>query len=166
MRLALSAAALALVAACATPITIETPFSPEEVAYVSTRGAATVEGQAFLRQMGGGVVTCAGEEVSLIPAGTYATELITKMFGSPQGGRMTALSLVDPGETPARFREMQRRAQCDAEGDFTFAGVADGPYYVMTRVVWTVGDSFIPEGGYLARRIEVSGGRDTRVLLN
>lgn len=162
----LATAALLALAACATPITVTAPFVAEEVAYVSTRGSATVSGQAFMRQMGGGVVTCAGEEVMLIPAGRYATELMTRMFGNPQGGRMGALSVMAPSETPTQFREMQRRAQCDAEGDFAFSGVANGPYYVLTRVIWTAGDSFVPEGGYVARRIEVRGGRDQRVLLN
>lgn len=40
-------------------------FDAAEVAYIR-------EGNAFLRQRGGGIVTCAGETVRLVPLGSFA----------------------------------------------------------------------------------------------
>ena len=65
-----------------------------------------------------------------------------------------------------RFWEYQRATLCDAEGDFEFAGIANGLYYVANSVVWTVPSLYIPEGGTIVKRIQVSGVSSQRVLLN
>lgn len=158
-------ASLALLAACGAPVEVQAPFDAREVAYISSRGPATVSGQAFMRQNGGGVVTCAGETVHLIPAGAYTKEFMTKAFRSPQGGRIPAIMAFQT-DHPAEYGRLQRRTTCDAEGDFEFQGVANGEYYVTSVVLWQVGDSFIPEGGALAKYVRVSNGNSQRVLLN
>ena len=66
------------VAGCVTPTpTPPTPirvqgFDAAEAAYIHDVGTNRIEGNAFLRQKGGGVVTCAGEAVRLIPLGRFA----------------------------------------------------------------------------------------------
>lgn len=148
--------------------TIETtvPFNPDEVAYINRSGAAEIEGQAFFRQRGGGVVTCAGEEVLLIPAGEYATQRMSQIYGNVQGGSISAMQGASQENADPRYLSMVRKSVCDAEGDFEFKNVANGDYYVATKVLWTVGDSFIPEGGALTQRVSIRGGRSTRALLN
>jgi hypothetical protein len=74
------------------------------------------------------------------------------------------LSATAPPETPLQGGEMQRRAQCDAAGDFECAGVASSLCYVLSRVIWTAGESFIPWRGYLVQRAELCGGRRARGL--
>ena len=148
--------------------TIETtvPFDPNEVAYINKSGSATIDGQAFLRQNGGGVVTCAGETVTLIPAGQYATQRMSQIFGDVKGGRINAYQGANQDNIDPRYLTMVRTTACDAEGDFVFNKVANGDYYVATRVVWSVPGSYVSEGGGLARRVSIRGGRSTRVLLN
>lgn len=159
-------AALAVSGCMGRPIETTVPFNAQEVAYINQSGAADVEGQAFLRQQGGGVVTCAGETAFLIPAGQYATQRMTQIYGNLQGGKV-AVSQGSSGENlDPNYEKMMRKATCDAEGDFTFNNVANGDYYVATAVTWTVGNAFVPEGGLLAQRISVRGGRSTRVLLS
>ncbi|MCR9274409.1 MULTISPECIES: hypothetical protein [unclassified Mameliella] len=142
------------------------PFDPSEVAYINQRGSANIEGQAFFRQQGGGVVTCAGEEVSLMPAGKYTTQRMSQIYGNVNGGRINVLQGVNQKNLPPQYLSMRRTSKCDAEGDFMFTNVANGDYYVITRVLWTVGNNIIPEGGALAQRVSIRNGHDVRVLLN
>lgn len=162
--LAPALAALLTLAACA-PMEIGTPFSVDEVRFIKRQGTARIEGQAFLRQMGGGVVTCAGSGVLLIPAGGYATELFSRAWGNPQGGTANVF-VMGPESMPEGFKEYSRKSRCDAEGDFVFTGVPDGDYFVVSQVMWTVPGSYIPEGGVVGRRVAIRGGRDARVLIS
>jgi hypothetical protein len=103
-------------------------------------GATTITGQGFLRQQGGGVVTCAGSEVFLIPSTDYTREATAI---SMRGDRV-----VGPGPTAGTTGA--RRTQCDAQGKFRFEGVPGGiPWIIMTQVSWRVG--YAPQGGALLR---------------
>ncbi|SDY18064.1 hypothetical protein [Citreimonas salinaria] len=168
MKSVVFAGLLAMVTAGCAGRVIETtvPFNPNEVAFINQRGAADIEGQAFFRQQGGGVVTCAGEEVTLVPAGQYATQRMSQIYGNVNGGRINVFQGASQEGLPPQYVSMVRSSMCDAEGDFRFADVANGDYYVTTRVLWTVGNSIIPEGGALAQRVSIRNGQDARVLLN
>ncbi|SIO10424.1 hypothetical protein [Vannielia litorea] len=164
LRRALAAALLAL-AGCGPAIEVGQSFDPGEVAYIKRPGAASVTGQAFFRQRGGGVVTCAGYDVVLAPAGGYAKEFVTRAFGSVQGGAIPVV-MMPKVQHPAAFSEFQRKATCDAEGDFEFRAVPDGDYYIFSGILWEVPNQIIPEGGALAEFFRVSGGRSVRVIVN
>ncbi|SLN19906.1 hypothetical protein ROJ8625_00696 [Roseivivax jejudonensis] len=166
MRRILVGASMLALAACVQTIETTTPFDPNEVAFINQRGAADITGQAFLRQAGGGVVTCAGEQVQLIPAGTFAKERLSQLYGSVQGGRIGTMVGASQENVDPRYLEMVRTSQCDAEGDFEFRNVANGDYYVLSGVRWTVPGSYIPEGGSMAKLVQVRSGQDQRVLLN
>ena len=130
-------------------------FDPSEVEYIHEQGTNTIEGNAFIRQRGGGTVTCAGEDVWLIPAGEYARERMRITFGTDvRPAYMAFAANVFGGQVPGnagsgRYWEYQRNTKCDSEGRFQFEGIAVGSYFVATQVVWTVGNSFVPEGGLL-----------------
>ena len=157
---------LVIVAACGREIETTSPFNASEVAYINQRGAATISGQAFLRQRGGGVVTCAATNVQLIPAGQFAKERMSQIYGSVNGGRITVLQGVSQKNVPPQYLSMVRVAPCDAEGDFSFSRVANGDYYLVAAVTWYAGDAIIPEGGSIAKLIQVRGGRSQRFILN
>jgi hypothetical protein len=148
------------------PIATTTTFSPSEVAFINARGAATVAGQAFLRQAGGGVVTCAGTEVELLPAGDFAKERITLGYGNVNGGRLGSLVGLSQEGVDPRYLSMVRTATCDADGNFEFKNVADGEYYVLSRVTWIVPGSMFPEGGNMAKLIQVRNGQSVRVIVS
>ncbi len=149
-----------------TEIEVASPFVPAQAAYVNQRGAASVRGQAFMRQLGGGVVTCAGEKVRLIPATAYTRERITKIYGNPEGGRINVYQGTSGKNLPPAYFRYMRQSICDAEGNFEFNGVADGTYYLVTRIVWMVPGSYFAEGGGVAKRVTVKGGRSVRVILS
>lgn len=153
------------VAACGGTIEMNEPFNSSEVSFVNRSGSAQITGQAFLRQRSGGVVTCAGNDVALIPAGAYAKEFITRAFGDVRGGRIPAI-MAPQVQHPPEFGALQRRTTCDAEGDFEFRDVANGDYYISTILLWEVPGQIIPEGGALTELVQVRNGRNQRVLVN
>ena len=160
---------IAVLAGCVpSPEVIKTTvdFDKEAASIINKKGKATVSGQAFLKQGGGGVVTCAGAGAFLIPMTEYAKQRISGIFGSSDGGYRTinryrgGAFLASENED---YNALIRSAICDAEGDFSFDNVANGEYYLSSTVAWAVGDS--PQGGVLAKKISVKNGKDVRALL-
>lgn len=116
-----------------------------------------------MKQRGGGVVTCAGNTVTLIPATDYAGARMLNIYGSTQGG-------VNSNPKPPRFspdspeyRSMVKTTRCDAQGNFNFDRVADGDFYVQTFVAWEVAGR--AQGGNLMQRASVRGGQIVSVVL-
>ena len=119
-------------------------------------GDATVYGQAFLRQQGGGVVVCAGEPVVLFPH-------------SPSFENVVALArkhiqpvLADSADP--RFKGVARFATCDAQGNFRFVAVPRARWYIFSRVRWSVGD-YGQQGGELLGEVDTTGGGEQQILL-
>ncbi|MBL3571810.1 hypothetical protein JMJ94_20355 [Rhodovulum visakhapatnamense] len=147
-----------------TVVETKNPFDPNAGKYILASGSAQIDGQAFFRQKGGGVVTCAGEQVALAPATPYQQERIQIIYGSVEGGaRTTAFGNVPP-EIDSRAEAMSRKSVCDADGNFTFRGLAAGDYYVVTRAVWSIGGA--PQGGLLSKRIRIRPGEKVRAIIN
>lgn len=168
MRLSLSAAlALLSLAACAERVVeVGVPFDAAATRAAMSPGTNTVEGQGFLRQAGGGVVTCAGEEVQIYPATAFAKARVAALHGTSEGGILRAFEGASQDNLPPEYISTMRRTICDADGNFVFSGLADGEYFVTTVVVWKVGNSWIPEGGRITRPVRVNGGSTARALLN
>lgn len=144
-------------------IALTTTFDSAEVAFIHDEGTATIQGSAFIRQRGGGVVNCAGEPVSLIPSGAYARERKMILYGTTTspgyrnfsenafGGKM-------PEDAPAQYFTYARATRCDVDGRFEFKNVAPGSYFVTTTITWTVGR--IPQGGYLMAPVTIHADDD------
>jgi hypothetical protein len=103
---------------------LQTAFSPADFAPWSGAGPATLHGQAFLRTVGGDVKTCAGSDVLLLPATPYVDEMIAKGAAGEKADSR-ALSLI-------------RHTICDAQGNFSFAGLPAQRWYVLTKVTWGI----------------------------
>lgn len=172
-------AAMASLAACVhqpqvrPPVQIAWEFDQKAAEDQLGDGSNTLTGSAFMRQQGGGVVTCAGAEVALIPETKYANDRLSKLYGAPvfQGSTTvrTATDAILYGEPkfdpdPPAYRNLMRRTTCDAQGNFTFDRVKSGAYYLVTRVLWSVGHS--QQGGFLATMVNVSDGRVTKVIMS
>ncbi len=152
-------------AACAPQretVHLSSTFDQSEAAFILTDGTATIDGQSFLRQSGGGVVTCAGSIVHLIPRTKYADERMQHLYGSTLGGVNYG---SDPKFVPDYyvFTELTRQAQCDAQGNFEFSDVPAGKFYVATNVEWVV--ARVRQGGALMKPVDVARGQKVTVLL-
>lgn len=153
-------------AACAGAlVTLTTQFNSADVAWAAGKGKNGVSGQAFLRQQGGGVVTCASEEVTLVPVSPYATERIMARYGNTTSGSAGFLFSNRLPEPDASYMTSIRTAHCDAQGNFSFTDLPDGDYYVVTKVVWTVGNNIFPEGAGLMQKVSLHDGQQPKVIL-
>tara|TARA_Y100000768_G_scaffold360450_1_gene317704 strand:- start:157 stop:687 length:531 start_codon:yes stop_codon:yes gene_type:complete len=139
-------------------------FSVDELDWFIAGGTTTVEGSAFLRQRGGGIVTCAGNEVNLVPVTKYSTERMTFLyenteFGILQTGLPAILrgKLFKGGETAGAYLKYLLKTTCDVDGKFQFQNVPQGSYYLITKVEWNTGrNMFENEGGMIMKRVLVN----------
>jgi len=119
------------------------------------KGNNTIKGQGFLRQQGGGIVTCAGNDVLLLPATSFFREMVNL---ARAGKEPLFTGKIDPA-----YREMLKHTQADAQGNFTVSGLPDGNWFLFTQVEWTVG--YQPQGGVLMEEVRVANGETKQVLL-
>ena len=159
--LLVSCLAAATIACVPQPQVTETKsaFDASEVIYIHQPGPNTIRGQAFLRQRGGGVVTCAGQQVWLIPEGGYARERMMNIYST---ANRVAQQIAIADLPNAEYLNYTRDTVCDAQGNFAFEGIANGRYFVVTAVLWEVGG--VQQGGNIMAPIAVSGG-ETEVLI-
>jgi len=163
------AVAVVLTSSCAAPAPpaqMTLPFNASDVAWSRAPGTATVEGRAALPVAGEVPRTCAGGEAQLLPAGTYAAEMMRIVFGSDVRGFAPLASSRYPTNIAADFGSTVRRIGCDPEGRFRFDGVPAGRWYVFSNVIFrAAGGETAPQGGALMQRIDVAEGARAIVLL-
>lgn len=136
------------------------PFDAKEVAFIHQDGTNAVRGQAFLRQRGGGIVTCAGREVWLVPEGRHARDRIRAIYGTTQ---RIARNVTDLGPADPEYRSHTRSTVCDAQGNFAFERLADGRYFVVSTVMWEVGGA--RQGGTVMAPVVLGNGEDKRLII-
>ncbi len=147
-------------------ISVGEPFVASIAAEAMRPGKAIVTGSALVRQRGGTVVSCAGGEVRLIPATAYAAERIAAFYGP---GDRAAAQLVRQGDIrvdpdPPDYHTHTRITRCDAQGNFEFASIAGGTYFVVTVIAWQV-QPHSTEGAALMHRVTVAEGQRARIIL-
>lgn len=112
----------------------------------ATQGASGIKGQAFLRQRGGGVVTCAGSRVTLTPSTAFFLHLaILDTARRPHPRIEGDLNLM---------AQVRRETVCDAQGNFSFSGLPAGKWLVSTQVTWIVGNR--QQGGLVSKHVETT----------
>lgn len=167
---------ISLLGGCASappPQVVTVPFDPTEVVWYKTPGTNTVEGSAVLRTRGGYIRTCAGDYAELFPYSRYAAERMRAIYLSEEGGfwDMSIAGQIVSGRPGIRvaddqytnaYRANTLRENCDAQGNFIFTNLADGTYFLVTRVLWEVQG---PQGGALMQKITVRGGETKKVIL-
>jgi hypothetical protein len=162
MRFLATIAVLAALTGCmATAVKITAPFDAAQAQTLLAPGKNTITGSALIKRQDGIAVTCAGAEVQLIPATAYATQRITAIYGNAERGR--ARNRVEFDNNDPAYQSLIRKTTCNAQGFFTFREVADGEFFILTSVVWTVG--YNTQGGHLMQRVRVTGGQTQEVVL-
>lgn len=145
-------------------------FDEAAVSGMIAKGDGKIDGTAFLRQQGGGVVTCAGNEVRLVPASKYAAQRMVTIYESSfANGEVRLLGVYAPNASavfspnPSAYLTLTRSTICDAQGNFEFRDIKDGLYFVVAKVVWQVRSA---QGGSLATRVTVKDGKAARVIMS
>lgn len=142
-------------------------FDAGQAAAMLNKGNATIKGSGLIRQNGGGVVTCAGSEVQMIPATEYAKERIAAIYGNTNRGHKE-LGLFTRAtkfeNEPAAYRQDMRTTNCDAQGTFVFHDVAKGEFFLVTVITWMVGN-YNRQGGAIMQRVSISDDETKEIVL-
>jgi hypothetical protein len=139
---------------------IDMRIDENEVKWFGKKGRGTINGQAFLRQKGGGVVKAAGEKVYLAPATDYYLIRIKSFQLEDLGGTVSGKDLNES--------KYMKTTTSDADGKFSFVDLPNGKYVVGTKVVWHVPGEYGSErqGGFILKTVELSGGKAANVIIN
>lgn len=134
-------------------------------------GSAKLSGTAFMRQKGGGVVTCAGQEVALFPVTDYATDRLNHIYHSaPRTGSIAYADYYSPRHKDnfspdlPEYRSLMHKTLCDAQGNFEFKNIKYGRYYITTGVIWQVGHSV--NGGAISTQVHINSDDPQRLILS
>ncbi len=171
---------------CATKpviITLYNKFDANSARALLEKGDNTIIGSAVLRQRDGGVQTCAGYEVWLIPRTEYAAERMQHLYGdTTQGFRnlANAQRYEFVNDSPD-YQLLRKTTVCNAQGFFKFRNVAGGSFFVIAAIRW---ETFSPysyvnlytgqqhtatavnkQGGTMMRRVTVSDGETKEIVL-
>ncbi len=150
------------------PYQITSSFNAEKAAQMLRPGTGTIKGSGLLRQAGGGVVTCAGNNILLVPVTKYSTERIRAIYGNSIKGYSPATFTRILSSVVPNYRRLSKIVQCDAQGFFKFDGLSDAEFYVITSITWEifVTDKYSRiEGGWLMQRVSVKPGEVKEIVL-
>jgi hypothetical protein len=168
LNLWLSAIFIISMAGCASaPVKLNTKFDADEAKKLMEKGNNAIEGNAFLRQRGGGIVTCSGMTVQLVPATAYATERALAYFGTTERGFAPDEGIFNKKmpPRPVDYDKYSKTAVCDSEGRFKFKDLADGTYYVTTAITWMAGD-YSRQGGLLLKKVYLQDDETSEVIMS
>ena len=143
---------------------MRTSFDPQEVAWFDEDGTNSIQGSALIRQRGGSIVTCAGNEVDLVPVSRYATERMLVIYGSTERGYSRIGNAVIKGEPDYLYWTTSQTKRCDVQGSFSFSNLPNGSFYVITTITWRVSE-YRNAGGALMARITLEDGEAGEVVL-
>lgn len=148
-RLACATGALLMLGACASPggpvstkgpTTVSAaasnttvPFRPGDFAWSQTPGKGGIEGQLTYGQSGQ-PFSCATSAVVLTPETPWVKRRMMILYNSDQSSILPAAEVrarTPPGSSQD-YSAYVRRTTCDATGRFSFSGLPDGSWFVIT----------------------------------
>lgn len=147
-------------------VVLQSRFDKEEAEQAMKPGKNKIIGNAFVRQMGGGVVTCAGNVVELIPVTKYSNERLLAIYGNTGEGFVDVYNARSISFTPDdyEYHTIRNKTTCDSQGNFEFENLADGEFFISTGAMWYVGSN--PQGGALMKRVFVNGGETKKIVMS
>jgi hypothetical protein len=131
-------------------------FDASDFAWSTATGTGSIDG-AFNYHQATTRFSCAGTDVVLTPQTTWSRRRMIILYGSANAAAVP-VSIVrarTPTAGTGDYARFVRRSTCDASNHFTFGGLPDGSWFVIT-----VGKPVGAPGEPIAvtRRIETHGG--------
>lgn len=166
MKVFSAIALAAILAGCAVtkpPVALTTRFDVQQAQEMVRPGVNIISGSALIRQNGGGVVTCAGLPILLVPNTAYASERMSVIYRNAERGFVAVSNGITFTPDDPAYMKNTRTTVCDAQGKFAFNDVADGRFFVLSNIVWNVGG---PQGGTVMQAVAVSGGQAREIVLS
>jgi hypothetical protein len=158
MKLVPLIVAILALAGCAVP---QQPrlakYNAVEYAPYAGVGTAKITGQAFAKTVGGDVKFAAGNRVWLYPVTSMTIEWYQTAF--EQGKPMQA------GDQ--RMMQHSKMVLADGSGNFEFARLPAGNYYLVSQISWGVPTGYFvtQTGAAVHKKVHVNDGESIRVIL-
>jgi hypothetical protein len=135
------------------------PFDPDEMEQALKPGPYTITGQAFAKTQSGEVKYAAGNTIILLPLTAYIKQALALQESED------AFTKV---QIDKRLLDKRKEATADGEGRFKFSGLAQGEYYMETKILWLVSTRYgnIETGGTVKARINLTGNFESGNNLN
>ena len=154
-------------------VIVHSTFNEQEAKDLLKPGKGRIEGNAFMRQQGGAVVTCAGSPVRLIPATKYAHDRLLGIYGGIGGVHVHNHRALDIQPNPQTYMELQKGTVCDSRGDFVFENVEAGKFYITVPVQWQAptynpitGAGMSLQGGAMMTEVYIQDGETKKIILS
>lgn len=146
------------------PMPADADFSAEAFAWSKAPGRNSVAGRVAYHQ-GPMRFSCTGSTVILTPETPWARRRMSVLYGDTTYAALPAEEVRSrTASAPAGDAgPFVRRGTCDAASQFSFSGLPDGAWYVIT-IARPAADPKAP-GVALMRRIVTRGGRVTQAPL-
>lgn len=141
-RVALGFGAAMFLSACATTSQPPAPsvarpasaeFKTSDFAWSTAAGAGRIEGQLRYKA-GGQAYSCADAGVVLTPETPWTRRRMEILYKSPSSATLLASEVrgrTPPGRS-SDYSAFVKHAACDASGRFTFSGLPEGNWFVIT----------------------------------
>jgi len=130
------------------------PFNVSDFLPFKGPGPANLDGQAFMKTVGGDVKTCAGNPVYLIPSTPYNDEVVVH-------SQLGSITNRDPQAT-----QFTRSGICDVSGKFSFEKVPARRWYIVATVKWGVPteNGINAQGGEVMKVVDLKSGQNQVIL--
>jgi len=128
-------------------------FDPAEVGKFKRHGAASLAGQASMRERAGSVATCAGQSITLLVETQYVDAVIPILLHAEPLPPDAVQHLID---------STVQGITCDASGRFAFKGIVPGDYLLLTTMTSMAGDK--PQGQPMMQAVKVSSGHNEIII--
>lgn len=137
-------------------------FDARDFAWSTAVGSGAITG-TFMFHRGGTHYSCEGGDVLLTPETAWSRRRMVILYGSANAAA-APVSIVrarTPSAGAGDYARFVRRTKCDAGNRFSFSGLPDGAWYVIT-----VGKPIDGAGEPVAvtRRVETHGGSVMAIL--
>jgi hypothetical protein len=110
-------------------------FHPRDFAWSTQPGSAAIQGQVAYAP-NRARYSCAGQPVVLTPDTPYSRWRIEQLYGSAERAALPVAEVRSrqAGRPSEDYSSFARRATCDAQGRFAFAGLPPGGWFIIVAV--------------------------------
>jgi hypothetical protein len=159
--------AMVLIGGCATSLEVVLPeYNKDQAEKLLANGMNTIKGSILMQRQGGGVFTCAGADVRLIPVTNYSAARMQAIYKSKTKGFQPAF-----GTQPIKFinedssyERMFKATVCDDQGYFRFKNVANGQFFIVVTLISVTSPDIMLGGSYM-QRVSVEAGETKEIVL-
>jgi hypothetical protein len=173
LTLAAALVSASLLSACETPLPLEAapppppppppthfeqtapaPFRPADFTWSTAPGPDRIGGHLAY---GHGTYSCAGASVALTPETPWVRQRMLSLYGATSGAALPAAQVrARTPQASENYSVFVRIATCDPQSRFTFQGLPNGAWYIIT-VAHTAGPAK-GEDMAIMRRVETYDG--------